>query len=70
MGKAEPSCTGMAVLEFTPSAYVALSVWKNGMGFYSVPAPKQKIPSLPAETRLWWFVQGIFLYGLKDLWME
>lgn len=60
----------MAVLEFIPSACFALSVWKNGMEIYPVPAPKQKIPSLPAETRLWRFVQGIFHYGLKDPWME
>lgn len=70
MGTAEGSCAVMAALEFTPSAHVALSVWENGREVYPVPAPEQKIPSLPAETRLWWFVQGIFHYGLKDLWVE
>lgn len=70
MGAAERSCMVMAVLEFTPSAHIALSVGKNEMKVYPVPGPKQKIPSIPAQTRLWWFVQGVFHYGLKDTWME
>lgn len=70
MGTAERSCAVMAVLEFIPSAYFALCGWKNGMKVYPLAAPKQKIPSIPAETRLWRFVQGIFHYGLKDLRME
>lgn len=70
MGTAERSCTVMAVLEFTPSAHAALSVGENGMTVYPVPAPKQKIPTIPAETGLWWFVQGIFHYGLEDMWVE
>lgn len=53
MGTAERSCTVMAVLEFTPSAHAALSVGENGMTVYPVPAPKQKIPTIPAETGLW-----------------
>lgn len=53
MGTAERSCMVMAVLEFTLSAHIALSVGKNGMKVYPVPAPKQKIPSNPSQTRLW-----------------